>query len=86
MDLVLFVWLGVVLGALAHLLVPARQPGGWLSACCAGGFGAALGGLVARLTAWYRGEVPSSGWLLVVLTAAAFAGTERVLARRQSLR
>jgi uncharacterized membrane protein YeaQ/YmgE (transglycosylase-associated protein family) len=59
--------LGLVIGALARLILPGRQTIGWLATAGAGIAGALLGGIVADALEW--------GSLLQFLLAVALAAT-----------
>ena len=72
--------LGLVIGALARLIVPGRQAIGWLATAGAGVAGALLGGIIADALGF--GDILQ--FVLAVGVAAAliavFAGTRRAYA------
>lgn len=61
-------WLiyGLVVGAIAQVLIPGRNRFGWLSTMIIGITGAVLGGFIAR----YMGYVIKAGWNLPGLIAS----------------
>lgn len=68
MHVILFLIFGLVVGALARLIVPGKEPGGWLVSMLLGVTGALLGGFLGRAAGLYRaGEAP--GFLMSLLGA-----------------
>ncbi len=59
---------GLIVGALAKLLMPGRDPGGIVVTMLIGVAGALLGGLLGRLVGWYE---PSEAAGFVVATLGA---------------
>lgn len=49
MEIIGFILLGLVAGALARLLVPGRDPMGWVGTLVLGLVGSLLGGFLARM-------------------------------------
>jgi uncharacterized membrane protein YeaQ/YmgE (transglycosylase-associated protein family) len=49
MYIILFLLFGLVVGALARLIVPGKEPGGWVVSMLLGVGGSLLGGLAARV-------------------------------------
>jgi uncharacterized membrane protein YeaQ/YmgE (transglycosylase-associated protein family) len=68
MHVLLFLLFGLVVGALARIIVPGREPGGWLVSMLLGVGGAALGGYVGRALGWYREGEPA-GFIVSLLGA-----------------
>ena len=50
MSVILFLIFGLIVGALARLIVPGREPGGWLTSLVIGVAGAFLGGFLGRVS------------------------------------
>src|SRR5882672_1102791 len=63
MHLILFLLLGLAAGALARLLVPGREPGGWIVSMLIGIAGSFVGSYVGRVLGWYR-EGEHAGFLM----------------------
>ena len=59
---------GVVIGALAKLLMPGRDPGGIIVTMLLGMAGAFLGGMLGRLVGWYQPGEPA-GFVMATLGA-----------------
>ncbi len=49
MGIIAFIILGLIAGAIARLLLPGKQPGGWLATLVLGVIGAILGGWLGSL-------------------------------------
>ena len=59
---------GVIVGAIAKLLMPGRDPGGMLVTMALGIAGALIGGLIGRGLGWY-GPNQSAGFLMSIIGA-----------------
>ena len=84
MHVIMFLIFGLIVGAIARLIVPGREPGGWIVSMLLGVAGAFLGGFIGRAVGLYRaGETP--GFIMALLGAivvvaiyhAATAGRHR---------
>src|SRR5258708_35682610 len=67
MNLILFLIFGLVVGALARVIVPGREPGGWLASMLLGVAGAFLGGLIGRAFGLYSSDVTTGGFGLSLI-------------------
>jgi uncharacterized membrane protein YeaQ/YmgE (transglycosylase-associated protein family) len=54
MNVILLLLFGLVVGWLAHWLMPARQPGGWITSMGLGALGSLLGAFLGGLSGLYR--------------------------------
>jgi len=59
---------GLVIGAIAKLLMPGRDPGGFIVTILLGIAGALLGGFLGRALGWYREGEPA-GFLMSLVGA-----------------
>src|SRR3954468_21936287 len=59
---------GLVVGAIAKLLMPGRDPGGFIITMLLGIAGALLGGFLGRAMGWYR-EGEAAGFLMSLIGA-----------------
>jgi uncharacterized membrane protein YeaQ/YmgE (transglycosylase-associated protein family) len=59
---------GLVVGAVAKLLMPGRDPGGFIITILLGVAGALLGGFLGRALGWY-GEGDAAGFLMSLVGA-----------------
>ena len=64
---------GLIVGAVAKLLMPGRDPGGFIITMLLGIAGALLGGFLGRAMGWY-GEGDSAGFLMSLVGADRAAG------------
>ena len=73
---------GLVVGALAKLVMPGRDPGGIIITMLIGIAGALLGGFVGRSLGWY-GEGEAAGFLMSFIGAVALLALYRVFVGRR---
>jgi uncharacterized membrane protein YeaQ/YmgE (transglycosylase-associated protein family) len=59
---------GLVIGVIAKLLMPGRDPGGIIVTMLLGVAGALLGGFLGRLVGWYQPNEPA-GYIVATLGA-----------------
>ena len=76
MQIILFLLLGIVVGALARFVVPGREPGGLITSLLLGGGGALLGGFVGQVVGLYPAGQPA-GFLMSLLGAIALVAAHR---------
>ena len=75
---------GVIVGAIAKLLMPGRDPGGFIVTMALGIAGALLGGFLGRALGWYGPNEPA-GFLMSLLGAVLLLGLYRMLFVRRSV-
>jgi len=73
MHLILFLIFGLIIGALARLIVPGHEPGGWLTSMGIGVIGAYLGGFVGRALGIYPNYQSTGGWIASLIGAIVVA-------------
>ncbi len=83
MDIILFLVFGLIVGALARLIVPGREPGGWIASMIMGCVGAFLGGVVGRALGLYRQGEPA-GFLMALLGAVLVVVGYRAVTKRRA--
>jgi uncharacterized membrane protein YeaQ/YmgE (transglycosylase-associated protein family) len=76
---------GLIVGALAKLVMPGRDPGGIIVTMLLGIAGALLGGFLGRAMGFY-GPGEAAGWLMSFLGAVVLLMLYRMLVRRRALR
>ncbi|MFD1105102.1 GlsB/YeaQ/YmgE family stress response membrane protein [Sphingobium olei] len=82
MDLLAWIFIGLLAGALAKLVMPGRDPGGCIVTVLLGIAGALLAGFVGRLMGFYaQGE--RAGFVAAVLGAIAILAVYRLSAGRR---
>ena len=75
---------GLIVGALAKLVMPGRDPGGIIITMLLGIAGAVLGGVIGRAMGFYR-EGEAAGWIMSFIGAVVLLGISRMVMRRRSL-
>src|SRR5579859_5633934 len=83
MNLILFLIFGLVVGALARLIVPGREPGGWLASLLLGVAGAFLGGLIGRALGFYSDDVTTGGFVMSLIGAIILVAVYHAVTRRR---
>jgi uncharacterized membrane protein YeaQ/YmgE (transglycosylase-associated protein family) len=77
--------IGLVVGAVAKLLMPGRDPGGAIITMAIGVAGAFLGTFLGRLVGWY-GENEGAGFIMSVVGAVVLLAIYRAVARNRLTR
>jgi uncharacterized membrane protein YeaQ/YmgE (transglycosylase-associated protein family) len=75
---------GLIVGIIAKLLVPGRDPGGFLTTALIGIVGALLAGWIGRTLGWY-GPNDSAGFLMSIVGAVVLLVIYHALFRRRTL-
>lgn len=75
---------GLIVGALAKLVMPGRDPGGIIVTMLLGVAGALLGGWIGQALGWYR-EGQSAGFIMSVLGAIALLFIYRMVVARRTV-
>ena len=68
MNLLFVLLFGLVVGVIARLLVPGREPGGWITSIVLGILGSFVGGWMGRLLG-VSGEGQTAGFVMSVVGA-----------------
>jgi uncharacterized membrane protein YeaQ/YmgE (transglycosylase-associated protein family) len=85
MGILTWIIVGLVVGALAKLIMPGRDPGGMLVTVALGIAGALLGGGIGRALGLYTAGEPA-GWIMSVVGAVILLAIYRAfLGRRERL-
>jgi len=69
---------GLIVGALAKLVMPGRDPGGFIVTMALGVAGAVLGGWVGRAAGWY-GPNEGAGFFMSLIGAVILLALYRML-------
>ena len=75
---------GLIVGALAKLLMPGDDPGGFIVTILLGIAGAVVGGLVGRAVGLY-GPDQTAGYLMSIVGAIVLLALYRLMTRRRSV-
>jgi uncharacterized membrane protein YeaQ/YmgE (transglycosylase-associated protein family) len=78
MHFILFLLFGLFVGALARLIVPGKEPGGWVVSMLLGLGGAFLGGYFGRIFGLYREGQPA-GFVMALVGAIALVAVYHAL-------
>jgi uncharacterized membrane protein YeaQ/YmgE (transglycosylase-associated protein family) len=81
MHLIMVLLFGLIVGLVAHWIVPGRSPGGWGASMLLGTGGAMLGAVAGGLVGLYRAGQPA-GFIMAVLGAMALVGIYHALRPR----
>jgi uncharacterized membrane protein YeaQ/YmgE (transglycosylase-associated protein family) len=81
MGIIGWIIFGLVVGAVAKLLMPGRDPGGWIVTILLGIAGALVGGFLGRAVGWY-GPNDAAGFLMALVGALVLLGLYRLTLRR----
>lgn len=83
MGILAWILFGLVVGFLAKLLTPGRDPGGFIITMLLGIAGAMVGGFVGRAMGFY-GPNETAGWLMSILGAVILLLLYRLVVRRKA--
>ena len=80
MGIIGWIIFGLIVGAVAKLLMPGRDPGGWTVTILLGIAGALVGGFLGRAVGWY-GPNDAAGFLMALVGALVLLGLYRLTLR-----
>jgi uncharacterized membrane protein YeaQ/YmgE (transglycosylase-associated protein family) len=83
MGILSWILFGLVVGIIAKLLTPGRDPGGFIITILLGIAGALLGGFIGRAIGFY-GPNQSAGWLMSIGGAIVLLVLYRMVAPRRA--
>lgn len=69
MSIVLWILFGLIVGVIAKLLTPGRDPGGFVVTALLGIAGALLGGFIGRAIGLYESTQSTGGFFMSILGA-----------------
>jgi uncharacterized membrane protein YeaQ/YmgE (transglycosylase-associated protein family) len=82
MGILTWILFGLVVGIVAKLLMPGRDPGGFNITILLGIAGALLGGFIGRAMGFYDAN-ESAGWIISILGAIILLAIYRMMVRRK---
>ena len=82
MAILSWIVFGLVIGIIAKLLMPGKDPGGFIVTILLGVAGALVGGFIGRAMGFY-GPGQGAGWLMSILGAIILLALYRMLVRRR---
>ena len=80
MGVIAWIFFGLIVGIIAKLLMPGRDPGGFIVTMLLGIVGAMLGGFLGRAMGWYQPDQPA-GWIMSIIGAMLVLFIYRKLAK-----
>jgi uncharacterized membrane protein YeaQ/YmgE (transglycosylase-associated protein family) len=83
MGIIGWIVFGLIVGAIAKLVMPGRDPGGWIVTILLGIAGALLGGFLGRAVGW-DGPNDAAGFLMSLLGAIVLLALYRLTLRRHA--
>jgi uncharacterized membrane protein YeaQ/YmgE (transglycosylase-associated protein family) len=81
MGILAWILFGLVVGVIAKLVMPGRDPGGFIVTILLGIAGALVGGFLGRAMGLYQ-EGEAAGWIMSILGAIVLLALYRLVARR----
>jgi uncharacterized membrane protein YeaQ/YmgE (transglycosylase-associated protein family) len=82
MGILSWILFGLVVGVIAKLLMPGRDPGGFIVTILLGIAGALFGGFIGRAMGFY-GENQGAGWIMSILGAIILLALYRMMMRKR---
>ena len=82
MSIVALIVSGLIIGVIAKLLMPGRDPGGFIITILLGIAGMFLGGYVGGALGWYKPGQPA-GWIVSILGALVLLALYHLLFNRR---
>ena len=84
MGVIAWIISGLIIGVVAKLLMPGRDPGGFIVTILLGIAGALVGGWLGQAVGWYRpGE--GAGWIVSILGAILLLWIYRLFVSRRTV-
>jgi uncharacterized membrane protein YeaQ/YmgE (transglycosylase-associated protein family) len=83
MGILSWILFGLVVGVIAKLLMPGRDPGGFIITILLGIAGALIAGFIGQAMGFYE-QNQSAGWLMSILGAIILLALYRMMAGRRT--
>ena len=83
MHIIGFIIFGLIVGALAKLIMPGKDPGGIIVTVIIGMVGSLIGGFLGRYLLG-RGENYQAGWIMSILGAIILLALDRLIFGRRT--
>jgi len=86
MGIIGWIIFGLVIGIIAKLIMPGRDPGGIIVTIIIGIVGSVIGGYLGELFGMYKtaNGIPAGGWIMSIIGAIILLALYRVFFRRGS--
>jgi uncharacterized membrane protein YeaQ/YmgE (transglycosylase-associated protein family) len=83
MHILSMIIIGLIVGALAKLFMPGRDPGGIIVTIALGVAGSVLAGWLGHALGWYRGNATGPGIIASIIGAMIILGIYRMVVGRR---
>jgi uncharacterized membrane protein YeaQ/YmgE (transglycosylase-associated protein family) len=83
MHILSMIIIGLIVGALAKLFMPGRDPGGIIVTIALGIAGSVLAGWLGHALGWYRGAAQGPGIIASIIGAMLLLGIYRMVVGRR---
>ena len=84
MGILSWILFGLIVGVIAKVLMPGRDPGGFIVTILLGVAGALVGGYLGQAMGWYAAGEPA-GWIVSILGAILLLALYRMVAGRRTV-
>ena len=81
MSIIGMIFIGLIVGAVAKLLMPGRDPGGFIITMLLGIAGSVVAGYLGQALGWYKDGEPA-GFIAAVIGAMVLLGVYRLVTGR----
>ncbi len=85
MSILFWILFGLIIGIIAKLLMPGRDPGGFVVTILLGIAGSFVGGLIGRAVGLYQPGQRTAGWILSIIGAIVILAIYRAIVRRRAI-
>ena len=85
MSILIWLVFGLIVGAIAKLLMPGRDPGGLIVTVLVGIVGSFIGGAISYALFGAQGPYGPSGWIMSIIGAIVLLLLYRLLVRRSTV-
>ena len=83
MHVIGWIIFGLIIGIIAKLLMPGRDPGGFIVTIVLGIVGSLVGGFIGRAIGLYGPDQRAGGWILSIIGAVILLAIYRIIVRRR---
>jgi uncharacterized membrane protein YeaQ/YmgE (transglycosylase-associated protein family) len=83
MEVIGMIITGLIVGAIAKLLMPGRDPGGWIVTILLGIAGSVVAGFIGRSVGWYQPGAPA-GFIASIIGAVILLVIYRIIVGRRT--
>ncbi len=83
MGFLAWILFGLIVGAVAKLIMPGRDPGGCIVTILLGIAGSFVGGFLGQLLGFYRNPMAGSSWIMSIIGAIVILALYRAIVGRR---